>query len=130
MSSKSQRRAGKAAKKVATKGVAGGPAKKVTTKGVATITPVSGIDDIPDGATPDRAFRLEADVLEVAVRASDTGEPSYLLSLRDDSGAWFSAVGTVGDWWRLNGTVSEGVKVKLDVRVPEVGYSMYRLVTW
>ena len=31
-----------------------------------TVTPVSGIDEIPDDATPDQAFRISVDVVRVS----------------------------------------------------------------
>lgn len=90
-------------------------------------TPVSGINEIPDEATGDQAFRLTVDVLRITERCTSTGEPCYFLSVRDNDGVRFSVVAWESQWAKLEEQVIEGEKATLDVRVPVDGYASFTL---
>jgi DNA polymerase III alpha subunit len=89
--------------------------------------PVSSIDEIPDEAAEDQAFRLAVEVLRITERSTSTGEPCYFLSLQDGDGERFSVVAWASQWAKLEGKVVEGGSATLELRVPVDGYASFTL---
>jgi hypothetical protein len=87
--------------------------------------PVRALSEISPHATPDELFRIEVEVLRIVERETQTAQPCYFLTVKDEEEAKFSIV--VWESQMDQGVVAEGKIVTLDVRVPKQPYTSFTL---